>query len=176
MKEIRNIIVKGIKEDLDIEMILVDDRNNVSLPYPFSTFNFITSLDIFDGEGNYKRELVDSTNDKFEHDILETRDSQPNVTMSINTYSKNKLESQELAIKMRDWFRHTAYQYLSDNNIVIVDVLALQDRTIELINSYEYRTGFDVIIRAARSTERRLETIETANMLLNDEEVKVKEE
>lgn len=176
MKEIRNSIVQGVKKDLDVTMILVDDRNKVSLPYPFATFNFTTALDVFDGEGNYSRKLVDSTNEKFEHDILETRDTQNKVTMSINAYSNNKLDAQELAIKMRDWFRHTGYQHLSDNNIVVVDALGLQDRTIELVKDYEYRIGFDVILRAAKTTERRLETIETASMLLNDEEVIIKEE
>lgn len=159
VKEIRNVIVKGLYDYLGIIPIPIEDLKDKE-PYPYITYNFINPYTPFRGQGNYSRNIVPSTDERFEFDIEETLEIQPTTTLSFNTYSKDKLESQELALKIKDWFKNIGYQYLDDNNLVLVDVEAFGDRTVPIVDHYEYRTGFDVIIRFTDEIKRRFETIE----------------
>lgn len=130
-------------------------------PYPYIAYNFINPYTQFRGQGNYTRDLVPSTDERFGYDVEETLEVQPQATISINAYSKDKLEAQELAKKAMGWFKHVGWQYLYDNNIVVVSIEAFGDRTIHIVDYYEHRIGFDVIIRFTDEIKRRFETIET---------------
>jgi len=159
IKEIRNAIVKGLYEYLGLIPIPIEDVQGKE-PYPYITYNFISPYTQFRGQGNYQRDLVPSNDERFELDVEETLELQPQATVSINTYSKDKLEAQELAKKAMDWFKHVGWQYLYDNNIVVVSIEAFGDRTIHIVDYYENRIGFDVIIRFTDEIKRRIETIE----------------
>lgn len=160
IKEIRNAIVKGLYEYLGLIPIPIEDVQPKE-SYPYITYNFINLYTQFRGQGNYTRDLVLSTDERFEYDVEETLELQPQATVSINAYSKDKLEAQELAKKAMDWFKHVGWQYLYDNNIVVVSIEAFGDRTIHIVDYYENRIGFDVIIRFTDEIKRRIETIET---------------
>lgn len=141
-------------------MILVDDKNKTSPKYPFATYNFISVGDSPSGSAVYSRKAIDSINPLFKDDIEETRQLQHTVRLSINTYSKDKLEAQETAINIKDWLTHIGYRDLSYLGIVVVDALDITDRTIDLVGDREYRYGFDVRLRVTRETFKRIETIE----------------
>lgn len=159
IKEIRNAIVKGLYDYLGLIPIPIEDLQGKE-PYPYITYNFISPYTQFRGQGNYRRDLEPSNDERFELDMEETLELQPQATISINAYSKDKLEAQELAKKAMGWFKHVGYQHLYDNNIVVVNIEAFGDRTIHIVDYYEHRIGFDVIIRFTDIIKRRLETIE----------------
>ncbi len=159
IKEIRNAIVKGLYEYLGLIPIPIEDLQKKE-SYPYMTYNFISPYTQFRGQGNYSIDFAPSDDERFEYDVEETLELQPQATISINAYSKDKLEAQELAKKAMDWFKHIGYQYLYDNNIVVVNIEAFGDRSILIVDYYEFRIGFDVIIRFTDVIKRRFETIE----------------
>ena len=156
---LKNIIVKGLYEHLGIIPVPLEDLQPKE-EYPYITYNFINPYTQFRGQGNEYRGLVPSGDDRFQFDVEETLKLEPQATISINAYSKDKAEAQELIKKVMDWFLYEGYQYLSDNNIVVVNAEAMGDRTVQIIDFYEHRVGFDVIIRFADEIKRRYETIE----------------
>ncbi|MGJ0848186.1 phage neck terminator protein [Tissierella praeacuta] len=159
IKEIRDAIVKGLYDYLGLIPIPIEDAQKKDPPY--ITYNFINSYTQQRGQGNYSIDFVPSTDERFELDVEETLEVQPQATISINAYSKDKLEAQELAKKAMDWFKHIGWQYLYDSNIVVVSIEAFGDRSILIVDHYEFRIGFDVIIRFTDEIKRRFETIET---------------
>lgn len=159
IRDIRNAIVKGLYQYLDLIPIPIEDLKNKE-PYPYITYNFISPYTPFNGQGNYSKKLVPSNDERFELDVEETLELQPTATISINSYSDDKLEAHELAKKAMDWFKHIGEQELYDDNIVVVSIEAFGDRSLLIVDNYEYRIGFDVIIRFTDIIKRRLETIE----------------
>ena len=163
IRNIRNSIVNGLYEHMNLIPIPVESVREKE-PYPFITYNFINPYTQFNGMGNYRSELAPSNDPKFNHAIMESLELQPQATISINTYSKDKMEATELAHDVMAWFKHIGYQYLSDNNIVVVGIEAFGDRSGLIVDHQEYRIGFDVIIRFTDQIVKVTETIEDINV------------
>jgi len=129
------------------------------------TYKFIVPYNHFGHQGNYSQNLVPSNDDRFEYDVEETLELQPQMTLSLNAYCKGEQDNQmiayETAKKAMDWFKHVGYQDLSDLNVVVVNIEAFGDRTVLIVDDYEARVGFDVIMRTTDIIKRRFETIET---------------
>ena len=77
--------------------------------------------------------------------------------LSFNLYGVNTETTIDLANQVRRWFLFFGEEYLSDNNIVVVSVGNVEDRTTFLVDSYEYKYGFDVQLRM---TEEQLKAID----------------
>lgn len=159
IRDLTNIIIKGIYNHLGKILVPINDLQPKE-PYPYLTYNFTSIYIPFEGQGNYTHKLITSLDDRFEHDIEETIELQPTATLSINGYSEDVNEAYEAAKEIMNWFKHRGYQYLADNDIVVVDVTTVMNRTIHIVDHYEFRFGFDVIIRFSDVIDRRVETIE----------------
>lgn len=85
---------------------------------------------------------------------------QPKITISFNSYSDDVVEANQAALKAWEWFKFVGYLKLKDKNIIVVDVMSIQDRTVMLVDDYEHRQGFDVVLRTTHTIEREIETIE----------------
>ena len=85
-------------------------------------------------------------------------------SLRLTIYSNEWVKALELALNIKNWFKHIGYQYLDDNNLVCVDVLAMGDRTTLIVDEYEGRYGLDVVIRFSDRIKRRYETIEEFNV------------
>lgn len=111
--------------------------------------------------GAIRTEIVDSIDEKFDKDILETMQLDSKFIISFNAYSNSSLESLSKVMQLWDFFKHKGRDELRNNNIVVVNLSNIQDRTIYIVDSYEYRQGFDVELRILHNIEKRIETIET---------------
>ncbi|HZK01326.1 MAG TPA: hypothetical protein VFC96_00510, partial [Anaerovoracaceae bacterium] len=96
----------------------------------------------------------------FEYDIEHTREEQPKMIVSINAYSLDGTEGHQLALDAEAWFKFVGQQYLKENGIIVVGTSNIQDRTIQIVDNYEKRQGFDVTIRVMDIRTMRTETIE----------------
>ena len=159
IEEIRNFIVYELFKHTGSLVIPQDNPKNKP-PYPYLAYKITSPYIPFEHQGNYSKELVPSQDEGFEYDIEETVELQPQMVMSINSYSDNLIESQELIKKTYDWFKHAGYYDLLDSNLVVVNIQAFGDRTLLIVDNYEYRQGFDVILRTTDTIKRRIETIE----------------
>ena len=152
ISDIRNTIVKGIKEYTGF--ITVDTDNPHNKPkYPYYSYK-MTSLyvpDQFTGTLGQINKI-----DTIEQSLV----LQPKMTISFNSYSDDVVEANQAALKAWEWFKFVGYLKLKDKNIIVVDVMSIQDRTVMLVDDYEHRQGFDVVFRTTHTIEREIETIE----------------
>lgn len=136
------------------------ESENTKPKYPYLSYKVTTPYNPPNNQGNYSKKLVESLDNRFEYDIEETVELQPTFTISINAYSDDMFECQELIKKAHDWFKHVGYYDLLEKNVVVVDVQAFTDRTLLIVDHYESRYGFDVKLRTIDTIKRRVETIE----------------
>lgn len=71
--------------------------------------------------------------------------------MSLNVYAKGDVQAIQLANKIRTWFVMQGEHLLEDMNVVVVSRSNIENRTTFLVDSYEYKHGFDVQVRATQS-------------------------
>lgn len=121
--------------------------------YPYLAYKVTTPYIPPNNQGNYSIMEVEGV-------ITETVTLQPTFTISVNAYSDDSIECQELIKKAYDWFRHVGYQSLSDINVVVVNVRAFGDRTLLIVDNYETRIGFDTTLRTVDTISREIEAIE----------------
>lgn len=93
--------------------------------------------------------------------------SQFQMTVSLTVHSDDKGKALDTAQELRNWFDFQGYEYLKENNLVVVQIHPISDRTTFLETGYDNRVGFDVTIRATYEDERAIEVIERVE--LNDE-------
>lgn len=163
MIRIRNAVVKGLHEFTDL---LVVPQNSIpeKPSYPYLAYTFISPYIQARMAGNLSTTFEPSTDERFEHDVVEKLELQPTMTLSVSAYSSGKADDDAVAYgamkKALDFFRHSGYQYLSDNNIVVVSIEAVGNRTALIIDNYETRYGFDIVMRFTDIVDLRYETIE----------------
>lgn len=160
ISNIRNVITNGIKAYTDLITVNTDNPHKKP-PYPYYSYKMTTLYKPMGHEGTRL-----TVND--EGVVKETVILQPQMTISFNSYSNNILEANEKALKAWEWFKFAGYYHLKNNNLVVVDVMPVQDRTTFLTVGYEYRQGFDVILRTVHKIEREIETIEEYNIKESD--------
>jgi len=163
--EIRTAVVSGLNSFM--ELLVVELNPDAPRPgKPFLSYLFITPLG---PEGGLPAETggpvpSEDEDSEWEYDFEYTRTSQDTVTISINSYSDDSDEAIQLAIKAHSWFVFHGYDYLKSNNLVIVSVGTVENRDVYLVDSWERRAGFDVVLRVITEMRRVIETIEKVEM------------
>lgn len=94
-------------------------------------------------------------------DVSENLALQPTLVLSFNAYDKELNIANTKAMTAWEWFKFIGVPTLKQNDFVVTDVTAVYDRTIELGENYEYRYGFDVMLRTLHVISRTAPTIET---------------
>lgn len=131
LDKIRSIIVKGLKQELNMPVI----RSNQTGPapaYPYLSYT-ITSL-ISDKNGTWG---------EYEDGMHRKPGTQ---TWSLTVQSDKADEAMALCIQARDWLDHTGSVHLKDNKIIIQSVGAVTNRDNLITIEYENRFGFDFVI------------------------------
>lgn len=82
------------------------------------------------------------------------------VTLSFTTYDYDEAKSLSLAQEIFDWFDFEGSFFLDDNDIVVVEKTTIDNRDAFVMNEYERRNGFDVILRISRTMTHDVEYIE----------------
>lgn len=159
IKDLRDLFVKGIYEDTGL-LVVPTDNPNKKPKYPYFSYKFTTLRQNIGEAGVFEDDFVKSTDKRFKYDVRTTATFQPKAIVSFNCYSDDLIDSQEQILKAWEWFKLKGRRILADKNIVVVDVGNIQDRSIVLVDNYEYRQGFDVEFRVLHQFEDRIETIE----------------
>jgi hypothetical protein len=113
-----------------------------------------------------ERVTVASADPLFNYDIKETAIDQVTATFSFNAYGAKPADAYDLAITAKNYIQHNLYYDLKDIGAVVVSVEAIGDRTVLIDPAYEFRYGFDVIIRMVNSVDRIVSNIEEININL----------
>ncbi|WP_425447742.1 phage neck terminator protein [Dethiothermospora halolimnae] len=158
IKDIRNFIVKELVNHIGKPVI---PSNNIGKkpPYPYILYKFTTP---YNSQNNSIEidETIPSLGTKFKYDIKTTRIEQPSITISFTAVSKDEMESIDLAMQLKDWFRLKGYYLLKRNNLIVKSIEAFGNRDSLIVGDYERKVGFDVILRTVDETSIIVETIE----------------
>nr|WP_072537073.1 hypothetical protein [Anaerococcus mediterraneensis] len=158
--KLKKEIVKGLNSYTGLEV--VDTDNNYRRPErPFYSYKIMSIKTNVSGEGNYSEDFPKSLDERFKHDYKEMVELQPQVVISFNCYSDDIAECMDKIYLAWDYFKHGGRGELALENIVVVRVEDITDRTIVFGDRYEYRYGFDVELRFLHEIERIRPTIET---------------
>lgn len=154
---IRNGIVAGLYQHLQVPVVPTD-TNQPKPPYPFVSYKFTT---LYRPDSSVMvRSPVPSTDPTFEQDVEYTLKEQPQMVLSVSTYSEDEAEAYSLALQVQAWFKLHGYRHLKELNLIVVDTTALQERSVLIVDNFEKRIGFDVILRTYSEEKARGESIE----------------
>lgn len=92
-----------------------------------------------------------------ENALEETRIEERNTTISFNCYGTTHDNSLALATQLRKWFVLGGPLYFEELNMAIVSISEVQNRTTFLVDAYDEKWGFDVIIRYLDIDEREVD-------------------
>ena len=160
IRTIRNEIVKGLYGFTGCQVVATDNPNRKP-DYPFISYKITTLNQDTRDNGAFSSYFVVSDDPNFRYDLQEDVEIQPYMVFSFNVYSDDLLEAQELAMECWEWFKLNGRQALKNVNCVPVDIGSVQDRTVHLVDFYEYKQGFDVSLRYLHKFDRKIENIES---------------
>lgn len=102
-----------------------------------------------------------------------TRYKSMNQIWSFTTQSADDERATNIALLAYDWFALTGDTYLSDNNIIALNVGNVTNRDNLLSIEYEYRRGFDVTLSLLHTLEKA--DCETAGLIETADITPIKE-
>lgn len=138
IKAIRN----QLATDFGLTIIRADQTGDIPA-LPYATYKVIGDRKGFGRESSNYLDSPDA--------LVETRDQTRNATISFNVYGTSHDNAYEVATQLRKWFEWRGSLFLDEINVAAVPVEEVGNRTTFLINSYDEKWGFDVIIRYLES-------------------------
>ena len=167
---VRNLIVSKLYAKTAKPVIQME-QTATKPAYPFIGYKIIVSDNREPGQPIVERVAIPSTNPLFVSDIKETAIYQTTATFSFNAYGAKSSDAYELALTAKDYISHFMHNDLKDIGAVVVNVEAIGDRTVLVETSYEFRYGFDVIVRIVNTADYiapTIEEIEFIEIILED--------
>lgn len=144
IKSIRTQLAK----DTGLTIIRADQLGKPpSLPY--ITYKVISDRK---GVGRENVEHIDG-----ENQLIEQRSQERNATISFNVYGTSHDNAFEVAKQLRKWFEWRGSLFLEEINVALVEVTAVDNRSVFLIDAYDEKYGFDVIIRYMESDQYEID-------------------
>ncbi|KOY81573.1 hypothetical protein I6G82_08355 [Lysinibacillus macroides] len=134
MKLIRN----EVATDTSITIIRADQLGKLP-PLPYATYKIIGDRK---GRGRENLSHIDQPNA-----LIETKSQERNATISFNIYGTSHDNAYEVASQLRKWFEGRGSLFLDSLDVAVASVSDVQNRTTFLVDSYDEKWGFDVIIR-----------------------------
>lgn len=119
---------------------------------PYATYKIISSRK---GTGRKNIEHIDKTDL-----LIEQRSEERNTTISFNVYGTSHDNAYETAEVLRKWFDYKGDESLEQLNVSIVNIEDVTNRSVFLVNAYDEKYGFDVIIRYIDSDELEIDYFE----------------
>lgn len=89
-----------------------------------------------------------------------TQENEYKFVISFTAYDLDEDISFDLAQQIYDWFAFFGQDWLYNNDMVIKDMAAVQNRDILILDGYERRNGFDVTLATTRILATEIDIIE----------------
>lgn len=145
-------LIKSIRiqlaKDTGLTIIRADQLGKPpSLPY--ITYKVISDRK---GVGRENVEHIDG-----ENQLIEQRSQERNATISFNVYGTSHDNAFEVAKQLRKWFEWRGSLFFEEINVALVEVSAVDNRSVFLIDAYDEKYGFDVIIRYIDSDQYEID-------------------
>ena len=157
---INQVMFDVLKAEYSKNIFIVNAQQNI--PAPAGDYVTVNQLALIpqDGFGSEYRQIVASTNEDFDFDILDSRKTEDVITVSIGAHSESLEQAYSIANFMHDALDYKYRQEMYDKGYTVIQVLPLQNRTVYQVEKFNYSYGFDVSYRINRTIQRRKDTIE----------------
>ena len=154
---LRNWLVNEIYQHTEVPLV-PQNSADPRPPKPFNTYNFISPYVPQAAQPALTRQDKEIEGENW---VEYKRWELPTITISLNSYAADTADCWDKAMELKEWFTMKGYRDLPDEGIIVASIEGVEDRTLLLDETnYEYRAGFDVILRVVSETSRLVETIE----------------
>lgn len=153
LADIRRPVIAGLKSYTTHPVIMADTTGNQPA-YPFYTLKVTLT-----GQGI--GQVAEAMDVKMG---LSSIEQDTEMILSITCHAADISEAHDLTYKARSYFLGKGHIELSDQNITVVDALAITNRDVFLNIEYERRYGFDVRLRIRGQESFDAEVIENIEM------------
>jgi len=140
----------------DTQFLLIPADTTKAIPeLPYGTIKLISSM-IRDGEGQGIEYIQDIQSKSYQ-----VRDERYKQVLSFNIFAENEEVALNYAKTIHQWFIFFGRTFLQEQQIVVLKVGNIEDRTTFLLESYDYKQGFDVKIRVAEQFSQEIDYIDS---------------
>jgi len=95
-------------------------------------------------------------------------DEQYRSTLSFTIFAADNQTTMDKAKAIRHWFLFFGQEFIQEQNVAVVNVGNTEDRTTFLVDSYEYKHGFDVQLRLSDELIKQIDWIETVELEMEE--------
>ena len=171
---LRNWLIYELYQYTDETPVVPQNSPNPRPPKPYYTYNFISP---YVRQPAFPALVMNDVSIDGEDWIRYDRWELPTITVSFNTYASDLMTAYDKALHLREYFAMYGYMGLKSEGVIVARMEAVEDRTLLLDETdYEYRAGFDIILRVVSETSRLIETIEEVHYAMNEAEGEIKAE
>lgn len=156
-------IRRQLNDDTGILIIRADQVGSVP-PKPYATYKVLAHRKGTGREDISHKDNLDA--------LIEKRVEERNATISFNCYGTTHDNAYEIAEKLRKWFVYGGSFYLDEINVAVANVSDVQNRTTFLVDSYDEKYGFDVVIRYSDIDEREIDYFDKVELEFKGVKVK----
>lgn len=122
-----------------VQVIRVNQNGDIP-EFPYATYNITSAYT--KGIGREDTAYHDTGTE-----LVQKRSNEVTFILSVNSYAEDEETAIESANAIRKWFLFYADEFMREINAAVIDVGSLENRSAFLVDSYEYKRGFDVRLR-----------------------------
>lgn len=157
-------IIRSLDSHLTRPVILAE-QSSPKPSYPYIAIKEIVSFIPTGGRpSNYDEDLVE--------DINRVSTSQPTMSLSLTAYGNDFDNTSGLIQQAHDWFTFTGYRQLKEAGYVVAEIQSVMNRDSLIVDDYERKRGFDVILRFVHTQSRVVEEIKVVKGTINNKPFK----
>lgn len=154
VKDLRAVLIPAINKHCAAPIIMADQMGERP-KVPHATYKLTTPYGKAVGQAEETGVVING-----EYKLQRLSDYK--TTISFTAYAMDDDDSVELAQKIYDWFSFAGVDVLQSIGVAVADQTDVINRDAFVIEDYERRNGFDVILRVPRQQLKDIEWIDSA--------------
>ena len=147
-------LISQVFKDTGIRVVKANTTDPIPT-LPYAVYNTTSSYIKDVGQGN-------ETYEDIEDGLIAIKSEQYKMVLSINVYALDDETAIQKAMILRNWFTFHGTSFIQKQDVAIAMVGNVENRTTFLVDSYEYKHGFDVQLRLTDKQMKEIDYIEEA--------------
>lgn len=153
--DFKNLIIPALRAFVGVPVIRADQMGG-TIDGPHMTYKLTTPYGQERGQAEEKWVEVDG-------ELILTHTESFRRVVSFSAYAMDDEVSIDLAQSARDWFNFAGYEFLSANNVVLVEATSVANRDVFVLEDYDRRNGFDATLRFTRVSQAAIDYYDGVN-------------
>lgn len=158
--EVWNKIIAGLNSISTKYLFIKANTLHNLPPYPYATVNILSPY--IKDKDDFKGTITHSANDI--GGITVQRLEEPQITFSLTFYSDNMAQVFQMIKDTMDWLQMQGKQYLSGNDIILLECSKYVNKTTILETAYVNKYGFDIRVRVKDIVTMDIDVIDSVSI------------